>query len=48
MKITQPSSIRLTIEGKRLLRALAEANGLSMSAMLETLIRAQAKRENMK
>lgn len=48
MKIKQASSIRLTLEAKRLLRALAQASGVSMSAMLELAIREKAKREGVK
>jgi hypothetical protein len=38
-------AVRMTPDAKRLLRALATANGLSMAAMLEVIIRAAAKRE---
>ncbi len=39
------TSMTLTREAKRLLLALAAKAGIGMSATLETLIRAQAKRE---
>ncbi len=39
------TSIRLTDEAKRLLRLLAEHNGISQAAWLETIIRREAKRE---
>ena len=42
---TETVSVRLTPDAKRLLRALAAANGVSMAAMLEVIIRAEAKRE---
>ena len=45
MKITQASSIRLTVEAKRLLRALATQSGISMTAVLEIIIREQAQRK---
>jgi len=44
----QSSSIRLTLDAKRLLRAIALASGLSMSAVLETLIRDRAKRDGLR
>ena len=48
MGTKQASSIRLTLEAKRLLRALAQTSGISMSAMLELMIREKAKRERVK
>lgn len=48
METKQASSIRLTLEAKRLLRVLARASGISMSAMLEVMIREKAKREGLK
>ena len=45
MKITQASSIRLTGEAKRLLRALATQSGISMTAVLEMSIREHAQRK---
>jgi predicted HicB family RNase H-like nuclease len=41
----EPTSIRLTPEAKRLLALLAEKNGLSVAAWVETTIRREAKRE---
>lgn len=48
METKQASSIRLTTEAKRLLRALAKTSGVSMTAMLELMIREKAKREGVK
>lgn len=48
METKRASSIRLTAEAKRLLRALALSSGISMSAILELLIREKAKREGVK
>ena len=48
MKKPQATSLRLSIEAKRLLRALADKSGVSMTAMLELMIREKAKREGVK
>lgn len=48
METKHASSIRLTTEAKRLLRALAAQSGISMSAALEIVIRDQAKRKGIK
>jgi hypothetical protein len=48
MKKPQATSLRLSIEAKRLLRALAEKSGISMTAKLEVMIRDQAQREGLK
>ena len=48
METKHASSIRLTTEAKRLLRALAAQSGISMTAMLELMIRDRAKREGVK
>jgi len=45
---TDTLTVRVTPDAKRLLLALAQANGLSMAAMLEIIIRAEAKREAIK
>ena len=45
METKQASSIRLTLEAKRLLRALAAQSGISMTAVLEIIIREQAQRK---
>jgi hypothetical protein len=45
METKQASSIRLTVEAKRLLRVLASQSGISMTAVLEILIREQAQRK---
>jgi predicted DNA-binding protein len=45
METKQATSIRLTPEAKRLLRALARRFGVSMTAMLELMIREKAQRE---
>ncbi len=45
METTQASSIRRTVEAKRLLRALARQSGMSMTAVLEIIIREQAQRQ---
>ena len=45
METKQASSIRLTLEAKRLLRALATQLGISMTAVLEIIIREQAQRK---
>jgi hypothetical protein len=39
------TSVRLTPEARRLLRLLAEKNGLSQAAWMETIIRREARRE---
>jgi uncharacterized protein (DUF1778 family) len=43
-----PTTFRLTPEARRLLKALAQAQGLSMTGLLEVLIREAAKREGIK
>src|SRR5436190_18994027 len=43
--LKEPTSIRLTPEAKQLLGRLAEKNGVSLSAWMETLIRREARRE---
>ena len=48
MKTKQASSIRLTLEAKRLLRALASQSGISMTAVLEIIIREQAQRKGVR
>ena len=48
MEKPQATSLRLTMEAKRLLRLLADKSGISMTAKLEVMIRDQAKREGMK
>jgi hypothetical protein len=45
MEKKQATSIRLSDEAKRLLLALANKSGISMTARLELMIREQAKRE---
>jgi predicted DNA-binding protein len=45
MEKKHASSIRLTVEAKQLLRALAMQSGISMTAVLEILIREHAKRK---
>jgi hypothetical protein len=48
MKKPQATSLRLTLEAKRLLLALAQKSGISMTAKLEVMIRDQARREGVK
>jgi hypothetical protein len=48
MKKPQATSLRLSLEAKRLLRLLAEKSGVSMTARLEMMIRAQAKLERVR
>lgn len=48
MEKPQATSLRLSIEAKRLLRLLAEKSGISMTARLEVMIREQARREGVK
>lgn len=48
MKKPQATSLRLSSEAKRLLRALAEKSGISMTAKLEVMIREHARREGVK
>ena len=48
METRQSSSLRLTPEAKRLLRALAQRSGMSMTAVLEILVREQADRKGVK
>lgn len=43
-----PTSIRLSDEGKRLMALLAEKLGISQAAVLELAIREKAKREGVK
>ena len=45
METKQASSMRLTGEAKRLLRALATQLGISMTAVMEIIIREQAQRK---
>lgn len=45
MEKPQATSLRLSLEAKRLLRLLAEKSGISMTAKLEVMIRNQARRE---
>ena len=47
MKKLQATSLRLSSEAKRLLRALADKSAISMTAKLEVMIRDQAKRESL-
>lgn len=47
-KKPKATSLRLSLEAKRLLRALAEQSGVSMTAILELMIREKAKREGVK
>ena len=48
MEKPQATSLRLSREAKRLLKALAEKSGISMTAKLEVMIREYAKREGVK
>mgnify|MGYP001569180730 CR=1 len=48
MEKPQATSLRLSLEAKHLLHALAEKSGVSMTAMLEFMIREKAKREGVK
>jgi hypothetical protein len=48
MEKPQATSLRLSLEAKRLLRALADKSGISMTAKLEVMLREQAKREGIK
>lgn len=48
MEKPQATSLRLTVEAKRLLRLLADKSGISMTALLEVMIREQARREGVK
>jgi predicted transcriptional regulator len=48
MKKPRATSLRLSNEAKRLLRALADKSAISMTAKLEVMIRDQAKREGVK
>lgn len=43
--LKEATSLRLTPEAKRLMRLLADRNGLSQSAWLETLIRREWERQ---
>lgn len=43
----EPTVIRLTEEARSMLRALADKNGLTLAAYMETLIRREAKREKL-
>ena len=45
MRKRQATSLRLSPEAKRFLRALAEKAGVNMTERLEIMIRAQAKHE---
>ena len=44
-KTSKPTNIRLSLEGKQLLQALAERLGITMTAVIEIAIRLLAKRE---
>lgn len=46
-KETKPTTFRLTTEARRLLKWLAQKKGLSMTAVLETVIRKEAKEEGL-
>jgi predicted transcriptional regulator len=48
MEKKRATSLRLSSEGKRLLKALAEQYGITQAAALEIAIREQAKREQVK
>jgi hypothetical protein len=48
MEKPKATSLRLSVEAKRLLLALAEKSGISMTARLEVMIREQARRESVK
>lgn len=48
MEKPHATSLRLSKEAKRLLRALADKSAISMTAMLEVMIRVHAKREGIK
>jgi hypothetical protein len=48
MEKPKATSLRLSGEAKRLLLALAEKSGISMTARLEVMIREQARREGVK
>jgi predicted transcriptional regulator len=48
MKTKQLTSVRLSLEAKRLLAAIAEKLSISQAAVLELAIRNQAKREGVK
>jgi hypothetical protein len=48
MEKPRATSLRLSLEAKRLLRALAEKSGISMTAKLEVMIREHAKKEGVK
>ncbi len=41
------TTLRLSAEAKRLLRLLATSSGISMTAILEIMIRAEAKRQRL-
>jgi hypothetical protein len=45
-KDLKPTTFRLTLEARRLLKLLSQAKGISMAAVLEGLIRKEAKEEN--
>jgi len=48
MRKPKATSLRLSSEAKRLLRALADRSAISMTAKLEITIREQAIRENIR
>jgi hypothetical protein len=48
MSKTSSVSFRLTTEARRLLQAIAEKKGLSMTGALEVLIRDEAERKGIK
>ena len=43
---TKPSTFRLTVDARRLLKLLSGKKGLSMTGVLEVLIRKEAKEED--
>jgi hypothetical protein len=47
-KAASPSSMRLSVEGKRLQKALAEKLGISQKAVIELAIRDLAKKQHVK
>ena len=48
MKTKQQTSITLTAEAKRLVKLMAEKNGISQSAIIELAIREKAQRDKIK
>jgi len=45
---SKPMTFRLSAEAQRLLKALAEANGISMTAIIELSIREKAERQKIR